>query len=138
LTGEYNPLEAGLAWACADNKGCYTGQEIIARQITYDKVMRTLVGLVAAHPLTPGAEVMAEGRSVGQVTSAAHSPGLDAPIALAVVKRPANTPGTQVTVAMAEAAMSEAAVSGAATSELATTDGVAAQVVALPFAMEQA
>ena len=47
LTGEVNPLEAGLAWACADNKGCYTGQEIIARQVTYDKVTRTLVGLRA-------------------------------------------------------------------------------------------
>ena len=41
LTGEYSPLEAGLAWACAENKGCYTGQEIIARQITYDKVTRS-------------------------------------------------------------------------------------------------
>jgi folate-binding protein YgfZ len=114
LTDEYNPLEAGLAWACSDNKGCYTGQEIIARQITYDKVTRTLVGLVATQPLTPSAEVMVDGRSVGQITSAAHSPTLDAPIALAVIKRPANTPGTQVTV-----------------------DGAAAQVAALPFATEQ-
>src|SRR5690606_12325574 len=38
LTEDYNPLEVGLAWTCAENKGCYTGQEIIARQITYDKV----------------------------------------------------------------------------------------------------
>lgn len=119
LTEEYNPLEAGLAWACAENKGCYTGQEIIARQITYDKVTRTLVGLVAAQPLTPGAEVMVEGRSMGQVTSAAHSPALGAPIALAVIKRPANTPGTEVTVDMSD---------GAAT----------AQVVSLPFVTEPA
>ena len=50
LTGEYNPLEAGLAWACAENKGCYTGQEIIARQVTYDKVTRSLVGIVGDEP----------------------------------------------------------------------------------------
>ncbi|MCC6167708.1 MAG: aminomethyl transferase family protein [Caldilineaceae bacterium] len=119
LTEDYNPLEAGLAWACAEDKGCYTGQEIIARQITYDKVTRTLVGLLAAQPLTPGAEVMVDGRSLGQITSAAHSPALDAPIALAVIKRPANTPGTQVTVTV--------------------TDGsAAAQVVSLPFVTEPA
>ena len=34
LTEAYTPQEAGLEWACAENKGCYTGQEIIARQIT--------------------------------------------------------------------------------------------------------
>ncbi len=110
LTEEFNPLEAGLAWACADNKGCYTGQEIIARQITYDKITKTLVGLRSATLLTPGSEVRAEGRSAGVVTSAAHSPSLDAPIALAIVKRPYNQPGTPVQV-----------------------DDQDAQVVALPF-----
>ena len=94
LTGDYNPLEAGLAWACSDNKGCYTGQEIIARQITYDKVTKTLVGLRSAAALTAGAELTVDGRSVGVVTSAAHSPTLDAPIALAIVKRPHNVPGS--------------------------------------------
>jgi tRNA-modifying protein YgfZ len=87
LTGDYNPLEAGLAWACADNKGCYTGQEIIARQITYDKVTKHLVGLTSPTLLTPGAVLQAEGREAGVVTSVAHSPALDQPIALAVVKR---------------------------------------------------
>ena len=94
LTGDYNPLEAGLAWACSDNKGCYTGQEIIARQITYDKVTKTLVGLRSVAALTAGAELTVDGRSVGVVTSAAHSPTLDAPIALAIVKRPHNVPGS--------------------------------------------
>lgn len=111
LSGEYSPLEAGLAWACAENKGCYTGQEIIARQITYDKVTRTLVGLRSASLLTPGAAVLAEGREVGVVTSAAYSPALQAPIALAILKRPHHAPGTAVTVA-----------------------GVAAEVAALPLA----
>ncbi len=114
LVEEFNPLEAGLAWACAENKGCYTGQEIIARQITYDKVTRMLVGLRSHQPLAAGAEVMAEGRSAGVVTSVAHSPALDAPIALAVVKRPHNQPGSQVTVAGVDAQVVDVPFQGAA------------------------
>lgn len=96
LTGDFNPLEAGLAWACSENKGCYTGQEIIARQITYDKVTKLLVGLHSDSLLTPGTPLTAEGREVGVVTSAAHSPALDAPVALAIVKRPHNFPGAEL------------------------------------------
>lgn len=110
LTAEYSPLEAGLAWACANNKGCYTGQEIIARQLTYDKVTRAMVGLRSAALLTPGADVLAEERIVGSVTSVAFSPALQTPVALAIVKRPAHEAGTAVTV-----------------------DGAAAVVTPLPF-----
>lgn len=91
LTGEYNPLEAGIAWACAENKGCYTGQEIIARQVTYDKVTRSLVGIVSDGSLSAGSVLSASDRDVGVVTSATYSPLLDAPIALAIVKRPHET-----------------------------------------------
>ncbi|MDQ3248634.1 MAG: hypothetical protein M3Q45_05430 [Chloroflexota bacterium] len=110
LTGDYNPLEAGLAWTCADNKGCYTGQEIIARQVTYDKVTKTLIGLRSAQGLTAGAEITVDGRMVGTVTSVADSPVFGAPLALAIVKRPYNTPNTVVQIGDS-----------------------AAQVVALPF-----
>ncbi len=97
LTGEYNPLEAGLAWSVADNKGCYTGQEIIARQITYDKVTKSLVGLRSDVPLPVGSDVTtAEGRSVGQVTSSGFSPSLGSPLALAVIKRPFNAAHTEL------------------------------------------
>lgn len=99
LLDEYSPLEAGMTWACAENKGCYTGQEIIARQLTYDKVTRALVGLRSAVLLTPGDMVLAEGRQVGIVTSAAYSPTLQAPVALAILKRPHHAPGTAVTAA---------------------------------------
>lgn len=98
LTNEYNPLEAGLGWSCADNKGCYTGQEIIARQITYDKVTKRLVGLRSQAPLTPGAELQAEGRTVGVVTSVAASPATATPIALAIVRRPYHEPTSQLQV----------------------------------------
>ena len=110
LTGEYSPLEAGLAWTCAENKGCYTGQEIIARQVTYDKVTRTLVGLRSATALAAGATVTVDERSVGVITSTAWSPALQAQLALAIVKRPHNAEGTAV-----------------------AADGVAAVVQELPF-----
>lgn len=98
LTGDYSPLEAGLSWACAENKGCYTGQEIIARQITYDKVTKGLVGLRTTALSAIGAAVTVGGQTVGTVTSAAFSPTLEAPVALAIIKRPHNTPGVQVEV----------------------------------------
>lgn len=97
LTEEYNPLEANLDAYVAENKGCYTGQEVIARQITYDKVTRRLVGLRPEAPVPVEAEVLAEGRTVGQVTSAVLSPRLG-PLALAYVKRPFNQPDTRLIV----------------------------------------
>ena len=98
LTEEFNPLEAGLAWTCADNKGCYTGQEIIARQVTYDKITKSLVGLRSAEQLPLGAELRVEGRAVGTVTSAIVSARTGAPIALAMVKRPYHEVGTTLTL----------------------------------------
>ena len=97
LTDAFNPLEAGLAWSCAENKGCYTGQEIIARQLTYDKVTRSLVRLRSDLPLAQGAPVSVNGRAVGAVTSSAHGPK-DGAMALAILKRPHNAAGATVTV----------------------------------------
>ena len=98
LTEDFNPLEAGLAWTCADNKGCYTGQEIIARQVTYDKITKSLVGLRSAEPLPLGAELRVDGRAVGTVTSATVSARTGTPIALAIVKRPYHEVGTKLTL----------------------------------------
>ena len=97
LTDAFNPLEAGLAWVCAENKGCYTGQEIIARQITYDKVTRSLVRLRSDLPLTAGDPISVDGRRVGSVTSSALSP-TRGPLALAIVKQPHNVEGASVSV----------------------------------------
>lgn len=98
LTDQHNPLEVGLEWACSDHKGCYTGQEIIARQITYDKVTKRLVGLTCQAEVMAGDSVTTEGKSVGQITSAAYSPQMHAYLALAVIRRPHNVSGTPVTV----------------------------------------
>ncbi len=97
LTEAHTPLEINLQVAISTDKGCYTGQEIIARQINYDKITRSMVGLRLEAPIHAGARVSAGGKSAGTVTSAVESPRYG-PIALAVLKRPNNLAGTKVVV----------------------------------------
>lgn len=98
LTEDVNPLEAGLRRFCNDHKGCYTGQEVIARQITYDKVTTHLAGLLPDRPVAPQDRIEVDGRQVGWVTSAVTSVALGRPIALAFLRRPFHAPSTAVTV----------------------------------------
>jgi folate-binding protein YgfZ len=99
LVDEYTPLETGLAEAVSADKGCYTGQEVLARQLTYDKVTRRLVGLRLLLPAQPGEKVypLESDAPVGVITSAVESPRFGA-IALAVLKRPHHQPGTAVRI----------------------------------------
>ncbi|MEA3335593.1 MAG: glycine cleavage T C-terminal barrel domain-containing protein [Chloroflexota bacterium] len=98
LTDRVSPLEAGLRRFCDDHKGCYTGQEIIARQITYDKVTTHLMGLYPQKPVTIQSPILANGRKIGWVSSSVHSLGLDRPIALGFLRRPFDEENTQVIV----------------------------------------
>jgi folate-binding protein YgfZ len=83
------PQEAGLnARAVSFTKGCYVGQETVARLFYRGKPNRELRGLSAADPLHPGTELTLEDRVVGTITSAVDSPRLG-PIALALVRREA-------------------------------------------------
>ncbi|MFO7625275.1 MAG: glycine cleavage T C-terminal barrel domain-containing protein [Anaerolineales bacterium] len=93
LSNEYTPLEVNLESAISDEKGCYTGQEVITRQTTYDKVTRKLVGLFLSAETPVAAQLQAEGKPVGAITSAVLSSRFG-PIALAIVKRPYNQPDT--------------------------------------------
>lgn len=97
LSEDYTPLEVNLFDAISDAKGCYTGQEIIARQITYDKITRRLIGLSVKEPVEVGWRVEADRRTVGEVTSSVESPRHGS-IALAVIKRPHDQASTCVTV----------------------------------------
>jgi folate-binding protein YgfZ len=86
LTEEYNPWEAGLKNAISLHKGCYNGQEIIARLNTYQKIKQHLRGvrlqqLVKELPV----KLTYEGREVGVLTSNAVSPRFGA-IGLAYVR----------------------------------------------------
>ncbi len=94
------PPEARLESAVSYTKGCYTGQEIVARLRSRGQVNHLLVGLslTGEPPPAPGTEVVAEEATVGAITSAALSPARG-PIALAFLRRSHAVPGTAVRVA---------------------------------------
>lgn len=84
LTLDYIPLEANLWDDVSFDKGCYTGQEIIARMESRGRLAKRLVRLRPEAPVAAGSDVQANGRGAGTVTSAATGP--EGPVALAYVK----------------------------------------------------
>ncbi len=95
LTAKTIPQEAGdelLARSVSFTKGCYTGQELVARiDARGSNVARLLRGVVSAGPLCAGTGLSAGGGAVGTVTSAAESPrgGF---VGLAMVRRGVELP----------------------------------------------
>ncbi|HTM55844.1 MAG TPA: glycine cleavage T C-terminal barrel domain-containing protein [Pirellulales bacterium] len=77
-------------------KGCYLGQETVARIDALGHVNQTLVALRFAAEAMPtaGLELTAEARKVGHVTSAAYSPRLGRWCGLGYVRRGSNLPGS--------------------------------------------
>jgi folate-binding protein YgfZ len=112
------PQEAGLhERAVSYSKGCYVGQETVARLYWKGKPNRHLRGLRLDGPATPGSALSLAGQEVGRIGSFADSPRLG-PIALAMLRREAE-PGSRL------------AVGGASAGALAT-------VVELPFSASSA
>jgi folate-binding protein YgfZ len=108
---ETMPAEAGIVeQAVSFTKGCYIGQETVARLHYKGKPNRHLRGLRFSTPATAGDALRVGEKEVGTVGSAAVSPAFG-PVGLAILRREAE-PGA--TVAVGE-------------------DGVTAEVVALPF-----
>jgi folate-binding protein YgfZ len=111
--------EAGIGdRAISYSKGCYIGQEVIARIRTYGQVAKALRGLRLADdlksPPVKGDKLYHGGREAGYLTSFTSSPALKANIALGYVRKEANEIGTVLT--------------------LRTADGDSgAKIVALPF-----
>jgi folate-binding protein YgfZ len=98
------PQEAGLNdRAVSFTKGCYVGQETVARLHYRGKPNRHLRGLRLSAPAEPGAPLLHEDREVGRLASAVASPRLG-PIGLALVRREA-PPGS--TVAVGDSATAE-------------------------------
>lgn len=98
------PPECGIeARAVSYTKGCYIGQEALNRIHSLGHVNRQLCGLRLADDLKAlperGAKLLHEGKEVGHVTSAIHSPALQANLALGYVRREANAAGHELTVA---------------------------------------
>ena len=114
LSSDYTPLEVGLKNMVSEIKGCYTGQEVIARQINYDKVTKHLSGLKLQEGVKINERIWFDGKFVGVITSAGYSER-HGDIALAIVKRPHNQPGTELYVGQS------------------SEDAVMSQVVELPF-----
>ena len=98
------PLEASYEDAISYEKGCYLGQEIIARLDTLGtpaKLLRRLIFPADADVPEQGAKILppdGEGRPIGTVESVAYSPAAGHPVALAYIKRNHNEIGAEVRV----------------------------------------
>jgi folate-binding protein YgfZ len=91
------PGEAGITErAVSFTKGCYIGQEPVARMYHRGRPNRTLRGLRLAAEAPPGAPVSAGPKEVGRLTSSVSSPRLGA-IGLAILRREVES-GDEVTV----------------------------------------
>lgn len=95
--------EAGIeSRAISYTKGCYIGQEVIARIRTYGQVAKALRGLRFADDLAAlpakGDKLLVNGKEVGYVASALRSPALNANIGLGYVRREHNKVGTELTL----------------------------------------
>ena len=111
MGSESMPAEAGITERAVDfEKGCYIGQEPVARLHYRGKPNRTLRGLRLSAPAEHGDPLLLGDRELGKVGTACISPALG-PIALAIVRREADE-GDRLTVG---------------------NGGVTAEVVSLPF-----
>lgn len=94
------PQETGLVAASVDfTKGCYLGQELVARIDSRGRVNRRLVGLVLGTNVIPplGATVSVPDRALGTITSIGESLDLRAPVAMGLIRREAAV-GDPVTI----------------------------------------
>ena len=97
LTSAVMPAEVGIVErAVSFEKGCYLGQEPVARLHYKGRPNRVLRGLRLSRPGKQGEVIHGEGRELGQISSACVSPALG-PIALATIRREAE-PGATVAV----------------------------------------
>jgi tRNA-modifying protein YgfZ len=96
LTEDYNPLEAGLWRAISFDKGCYIGQETIARLNTYKGVKLRLWGLRLSQAVAPETTIFLDADKIGTLTSCVETP--DGVIGLGYIRTKAGGAGMQVDV----------------------------------------
>lgn len=104
LTEAVIPLEAELEHAIDFEKGCYIGQEIVARMKYRGHPNRLLRGIEidAAEPLQQNAPVFIGDKEVGWITSAVYSPTLEKQIALGYVRMAVTDAGSRVQIETSE------------------------------------
>ncbi|MBS0171273.1 MAG: aminomethyltransferase family protein [Nitrospira sp.] len=104
LNEEIVPPEANLEGkAFSLSKGCYPGQEVVARMDTYGNVRRHLVGLLIQDQAVPehGSKLFSGDREVGWISSAVLSPQRNAVLAFGFPLRDFSAPNTELTVEVA-------------------------------------
>lgn len=88
LSDEFNPHDLRLIHEVDFNKGCYIGQEVIARQDTYNKIQFDLVPLlIDENELELPIELIENNQLLCKVSSAAFSPKYNKTLALGIVRR---------------------------------------------------
>lgn len=97
MTEDHLPLEANLMSAISTDKGCYVGQEVVARIIYRGHVNRILSGLRISDSTLPcqGEKLFHANTAVGEITSAVFSPTFRQVIALGYVQTSHSQPGNQ-------------------------------------------
>jgi folate-binding protein YgfZ len=91
-------LEEPAGEALSFEKGCFLGQEVVARLRFRGHVNRLLVGLELPRELESGAKLWKGDKEVGRVTSQARSPRFGRVLGLGYVRRELATPGTELEV----------------------------------------
>lgn len=94
------PIEAGIWSALNFEKGCYIGQEVVARIKWRGHVNRHLTGLILEGESLASRddEIYSGEKKIGRITSSVYSPLLQKPVALGYVRREFIDPGTVVSV----------------------------------------
>ncbi|MBD0304202.1 MAG: folate-binding protein YgfZ [Tolypothrix sp. T3-bin4] len=100
LTDDYNPLEAGLWNTISFSKGCYIGQETIARLNTYKGVKQHLWGIRLNAPAEIGSAIAVGDEKVGKLTSYTETP--DGYFGLGYIRTKAGGVGLKVQVGETE------------------------------------
>lgn len=100
LTDDYNPLEVGLWQTISFNKGCYIGQETIARLNTYKGVKQHLWGIRLNAPAAVGDTISIGEEKVGKLTSYTETP--DGYFGLGYIRSKAGGVGLKVQVGDSE------------------------------------
>jgi len=111
----HTPYEVGLGWMLNMKKGFFHGREALSTESARNP-RRQLAGLriEGKNAALKGDKILADGRAVGEITSAVLSPTLQASIAIAMIDKSFTAQGQQVEIAMAD-------------------DRVAGQVASMPF-----
>ena len=105
LTEDYNPLEAGLWYTISFDKGCYIGQETIARLNTYKGVKQRLWGVKLSDRVSPQTPITVDDKKVGILTS--YIDTAEGGFGLAYIKTKAGGVGLKVQVGAAEGILTD-------------------------------